>query len=279
VILALVAAVLALVHTGAPSRNGLVAFDRCCGTAATGIWTVRANGTGARRIFRPPADDAPLTPAWSPRGTQIAYAPGAPLGGLWVMNTNGTFRHRILRGNGDLLFPTWSTDGTRIAFADLPRRGARFHDIYVVRTSALGVPRLLAAASVDESAPAWAPDDSAIAYQRGRDVWIMRTNGTGQRLLIRNARSPSWSPGATHIAFIRNGDPWIANRNGTGARRVARVPQPQISVAWSPDGRLLATAPIDRGDILLVAANGSKITPLTNAAGFFNSLPAWQRLR
>jgi len=274
----LLAVVLALVHTGAPSRNGLVAFDRCCGTAATGIWTVRPNGTGSRRVFRPPADDAPLTPAWSPRGTQIAYAPGAPSGGLWVMSANGTLRRRILRGNGDVLFPTWSTDGTRIAFADLRTPRGRIHDIYVVRTNGTGL-RRLTTSPVDENDPAWAPNDSAIAYQRGRDIWIMRTNGTGQRLLIRNASSPSWSPGATHIAFVRNGDPWIANRNGTGARRVVRAPQPQISVAWSPDGRLLATSPIDRGDILLVAANGSKVTPLTNAAGFFNSLPAWQRLR
>ena len=276
--LPVVAAILALVHTGPPSRNGLVAFDRCCGSTATGIWTVRPNGTGARRIFRPSADDAALTPAWSPRGVLIAYAPGAPTGGLWVMNANGSLRHRIIRGNGDVLFPTWSTNGAKLAFADLARPGARVHDIYVVGNNGLGL-RRLAAASVDESDPVWAPDDSAIAYQRGRDVWVMRTNGTGQRLLIRNARSPSWSPGATKIAFIRNGDPWIANRNGTGARRVAHAPQPQISVAWSPDGRLLATAPIDRGNILLVAANGSTITPLTNAAGFFNSLPAWQRLR
>ena len=277
-ILAAVATILALVHTGAPSRNGLVAFDRCCGSTATGIWTVRPNGTGSRRIFRPAADDAALTPAWSPRGVLIAYAPGAPTGGLWVMNANGTLRHRIIRGNGDVLFPTWSTNGAKLAFADLARPGARLHDIWVVGNNGLGL-RRLAAASVDENDPVWAPDDSAIAYQRGRDVWVMRTNGTGQRLLIRNASSPSWSPGATHIAFVRNGDPWIVNRNGTGARRVAHVPQPQISVAWSPDGRLLATSPIDRGDILLVAANGSRITPLTNAAGYFNALPAWQRLR
>ena len=277
-ILAAVAAVLALVHTGAPSRNGLVAFDRCCGSAATGIWTIRPNGTGSRRILRPPADDAPLTPAWSPRGTLIAYAPGAPTGGLWVMNANGTLRRRIIRGNGDVLFPTWSTDGTKIAFADLARRGARFHDIFVVRTNGLGL-RRLAAASVDESDPAWAPNDSAIAYQRGRDIWVMRTDGTRQRLLIRNARSPSWSPGATHIAFIRNGNPWIGNANGTLQIRVVVAPQPQISVAWSPDGRWLATAPIDRGNVLLIRTNGSQTTPLTNAGGYFNSSPAWQRAR
>ena len=66
--LALVAIVAALAHPAAPARNGLVAFDRCCGLASTGIYTIRQNGTGQRRIFRPLADDAPLTPAWSPNG-------------------------------------------------------------------------------------------------------------------------------------------------------------------------------------------------------------------
>ena len=69
------------------------------------------NGAGRRLIYRALHDDAPLTPAWSPNGKQIAYVPGAPLGGLWVMNANGTGRHRIVRGNGDPLFPSWSTDG------------------------------------------------------------------------------------------------------------------------------------------------------------------------
>ncbi len=276
--LALVAIVAALAHPAAPARNGLVAFDRCCGLASTGIYTIRQNGTGQRRIFRPLADDAPLTPAWSPNGKQIAYVPGSPTGGLWMMNANGTGRHRIVRGNGDPLFPSWSTDGTKIVFADVPHRGSRFHDLYVVRANGTGL-RRLTAAPADETAPAWAPNDRSILYARGRDIWTMRTDGTRQRLLLHNGHSPSWSPGATHIAFIRTGNPWIANASGTHAIRVVGAPQPQISVAWSPDGRWLATAPIDRGNILLIRTNGSQTTPLTNAAGFFNSSPAWQRLR
>jgi len=265
------------VHAAGPSRNGLVAFVRCCGTG-TGIYAVRPDGGGQRLLYRALHDDAPLTPAWSPNGKQIAYAPGAPLGGIWVMNANGTNRRRIVRGNGDALFPTWSTDGTKIAFEDLARLGAHLHDIFVVRTNGTGLKRL-AGAAVDEAQPAWAPDDSAIAYVRGRSIWTMRTDGTRQRRLVANAFSPAWSPGATTLAFVRGGDPWIARRNGTGAKRVVHEPAQQISVTWSPDGRWLVTAPIDRGALVLVQASGATTKPLTREPGWFHAWPSWQRLR
>jgi TolB protein len=265
------------VHAAGPSRNGLVAFVRCCGPG-TGIYAVRPDGGGQRLLYRALHDDAPLTPAWSPNGKQIAYAPGAPLGGIWVMNANGTNRHRLVRGNGDALFPNWSTDGTKIVFEDLSRPGAHLHDIFVVRTNGTGLKRLAGAAG-DEAQPAWAPDDSAIAYVRGRSIWTMRTDGTRQRRLVANAFSPAWSPGATTLAFVRGGDPWIVKRNGTGARRVVHEPAQQIAVAWSPDGRWLVTAPIDRGALVLVQANGATTKPLTREPGWFHAWPTWQRIR
>ena len=265
------------VHGAGPSRNGLVAFVRCCGPG-TGIYAVRPDGGGQRLLYRALHDDAPLTPAWSPNGKQIAYAPGAPLGGIWVMNANGTNRHRIVRGNGDALFPSWSYDGRKILFADVSSRKSSSHDIYVVGANGTGL-RRLTAAPADETQPAWAPDDSTIAYVRGRDVWQMNDTGGRQRLLLRNARSPSWSPGATTLAFVRGGDPWIVKRNGTGARRVVHEPAQQVSVTWSPDGRWLVTAPIDRGDLVLVRANGSSTQPLTREPGSFHAWPTWQRIR
>ena len=57
------------------------------------------------------------------------------------------------------------------------------------------------------------------------------------------------------------------------------VPAQQISVIWSPDGRWLVTAPIDRGNLVLVQTNGAATKPLTRQAGFFNADPSWQRVR
>jgi TolB protein len=276
-VLALAAAIAAAgASARGPYRDGLVAFGRCCG-GPTGIYVVRQDGAGEKLLYAPKADDAPLTPAWSPDGKQIAFVPGAPTGGLWAMQANGTKQHRITAGKGDPLFPSWSTDGTSIVFADLGSPSSQKHDIYVVHANGTGLKRLTTAPA-DETNPVWAPDDSEIVFARGGSLWRMNTNGSGQRLLLRNAASPSWSPGATHLAFIRGGDPWVVNRNGRGAKLVLHTPANDISVAWSPDGLWLLTSGIDRGDLILVRADGSAAQPLTNAAGYFNSWPSWQAL-
>ena len=126
----------------------------------------------------------------------------------------------------------------------------------------------------------WAPDDSAIVYRRGFSLWQMRTDGTRQRLLLANGISPSWSPGATRIAFIRGGDPWIANRNGK-RREARRARADAADLGDLVTGRAAGscTGPIDRGDLVLVQANGASTTSLTRQPGFFNADPSWQRVR
>jgi TolB protein len=256
-----------------PWRNGLIAFERCCGFPGTGIYVIAPDGSNQHRLFEPNADDVALAPAWSPDGTQIAFTPGSP-SGLWVMQANGAKPHRITAGRGEPGAPSWSGDGTRIVFSDRSSR-AGYYDLYVVRRDGTGL-RRLTSASANEASPAWAPDGREIVYVRGSDVWRMRPDGTGQRLLLRNADSPSWSPGGTHLAFVRGGKPWIANRSGAEAKRVAEIPV--FSLAWSPDGQWLVTAPVDRGDLLLVRTNGSRSRRLTHESGLFHGSPSWQRI-
>jgi len=262
---------------GGPYRNGLVAFVRCCGLPETGIYAIRPNGSGERKLFTARSDDAPLDPSWSPNGTQIAFVPGGSHGGVWVMQANGMKRHRITAGKGDSLFPSWSPDGKWIDFSDLGTSRTGFHDLYRIRVDGTGLRRLTKTAA-DELMPAWAPNGRQIVYAKGRDLWGMSPNGGRQRLLARDATAPSWSPAGTHLAFVRDGDPWVMTGGGKGARKVVHMPRQQASLAWSPDGRLLVTAPFDRGDLTLVRADGSFTSSLTDTPGYSNSWPSWQRL-
>jgi Tol biopolymer transport system component len=193
------------------------------------------------------------------------------------MGANGTNRRRVTGGKGDALFPSWSPGGSWLAYADLSSAKSQLHDIYLVRATG-SIPRRLTTAPADESHPTWSPNGRVIVYERGRAVWGMGAAGRDQRLLARNAGSPSWSPGGTHIAFVRGGDPWVMASDGTGQKRVVHMAKAQIAIAWSPDGRWLVTAPLARGELTLVRADGSTTNALTDAPGYGNSWPAWQRL-
>jgi TolB protein len=86
-----------------------------------------------------------------------------------------------------------------------------------------------------------------IAFERRMhgvyELWVMNTDGTGQRLLTRG-RHFAWSPDGRRIVFHRaskNGfrDLYVINRDGGGLRRIVER-LPVGDVTWSPDGSQIA---------------------------------------
>jgi TolB protein len=89
------------------------------------VWVMNADGTKAHAL----TTDSPMkdqVPDWSPDGSQIAYASGAPDSeGIWVMNADGSKPHQVsgclpkeaapCKAGSDI-GPVWSPDGTAIAF-------------------------------------------------------------------------------------------------------------------------------------------------------------------
>ena len=81
----------------------------------------------------------------------------------------------------------------------------------------------------------------------------------------------SWPPGA-HAAV------WVMNADGTGRRVLTRDAAPPGPVAWSPDGRMLAFVGMQAGlgDIYVVNVDGSGLRRLTHTRGNrFAILPVW----
>ncbi len=121
-------------------------------------------------------------------------------GEIYVMNADGSMPAQV---TDDEFFdgsPTWSPDGTRIAYSS--SRALNTRAIFVIDSDG-GEPSRLTPDGRD-GAPAWSPDGSKIAFSRGLDLYIMNADGTMPTSLVSNERvngNPAWSPDGSKIAF------------------------------------------------------------------------------
>lgn len=127
----------------------------------------------------------------------------------------------------------------------------------VVHSEAQNVKKLRLEQSLDMETvadPQLSPDGSEIVYartwidklndKRETDLWIMSTNGSKNRFLIKGG-SPSWSPDGTRIAYTASGDPkgtqiFVKYKGTEGSTQITRLEKSPSNITWSPDGQQIA---------------------------------------
>ena len=156
----------------------------------------------------PPTAKGTGFPSWSPDGTKIVFHSWSVKGldawvmnfgypswcladsDVWVMDADGKNR-RNLTNNSTVgnTHPTWSPDGSKIAFVS--RRSGN-PDIWVMNTDGTNEINLTydfaeASGFFEASAPAWSPDGSKIAFMYNKnfvwDIWVMNVDGSNQKQL------------------------------------------------------------------------------------------------
>jgi TolB protein len=183
--------------------------------------------------------------------------------------------------------PAWSPNGKLIAYRLNPPRSDE-SDIMVVSASG-GRPRNLTnSPGVADWSPAWSPDGRSIAFfsmrAGGRDIWVMRSDGSQKRRLTRDGslnEYPTWSPNGRTIAFQsrRQGgfEIYAMSSDGRRQRNLTRHPTEDKWAAWSADGSWIAFVSTRDGseDVLVMRPDGSGVRNLTRTPGLEESHPAW----
>jgi Tol biopolymer transport system component len=174
-------------------------------------------------------------PAWS-RDGRLAYEQWAP--GTWTDSLCIDGHRFLTAGYCFDTRPTWSSDGSTLAFAgDNPA------------LAACGMGPLTLA-----------------------DVTTGTTHLLGPSPIV--CRDPAYSPDGSRIAFeYFEGGLWVVNADGTGLRHVP-APDGLRSVAWSPDGSSLIAVGVGGGkdQLFLINVETGQAVQLTSNGGDF---PAW----
>jgi Tol biopolymer transport system component len=163
---------------------------------------------------------------------------------VYVLDAEGTQRQMTFFEHG-AQDPSWSPDGTQIAFASRGRNG----DIYVINAEG-GEPRRVGGTPRADYGPDWSPDGDTILFETTYPniVYSIAVSGGPPLALTHtdNDYFPAWSPDGRWIAFTHYNDTgdmmnddedlWVMRRDGSEAHRVADGGQRIQSPTWSPDG-------------------------------------------
>ena len=181
-----------------------------------------------------------VTPAAGPGGLLAATLNKDKDQEIYLLDRQGNIKQRLTNSPGIDISPTFSPDGSQMAFVS-NRAGSP--QIFIMAGSGGQARRLTMSGSYNVS-PCWSPKGDLIAYagraRGGFQIFVISPQGGSPRQITQEGsnESPTFSPDGAFIACssTRDGKPaiYVVNVRTGAATRVTDMPGAQTQPAWAP---------------------------------------------